>query len=317
MMEISSKKIYVDLENLRIEARRLRAEGLSYINIAEKLGCSRSYASKWCKLNEDEIRPKKRGVKQKIPEFQKNALKIEFKASNLSVRKFIHSRHINLLNIVTLGTIEKYFSDARPKAKSIKAQLKEIDTMKFCQICDDSFPEFCYKVRTKAKERGIAELNEIFSLKRKSENWTKWEDAKKRPLASTKYRVAFLAYYYGFSHGEMLPPDLISSGLYEYLFKLKWKSLVMLDSNVDELIDNLVYFYRKKADEPTSRTFPAYCTKKAFFEASERLGGYFSLFKVNEKESTWKPSYYFDLSGDLLWLMLKVSYRDFHNKNIK
>ena len=316
-MKISSKNIYDDLENMRIEARRLKADGLSYVNIAKKLGCSRSHVSKWCKLNEDEIRPKKRGVKQKISEFQINELKIEFKASGLSVRKFIHSRQMGLLNIVTLGTIEKYFSDARPKNQPINIQLKKIDTDNFCPNCNVSFPEFCFKVRTKANDPDITKLNELFLLERKSENWYKWETGKNKPLASTKYQVAFLAYYYGFSHGEMMPPDLISSGIYKKLLNLKWQRLALQDSNVKELIDNLVYYARKKSGEPSSRSFPDYCTKGTFSEALEHLKDYFSLFKVDENESLWKSSCYFDLSGNLLWLILKASYLNFHNKNVK
>ena len=36
-------------EPLRIEARKLRATGMSYSKIAERLGCTKATAIKWCK----------------------------------------------------------------------------------------------------------------------------------------------------------------------------------------------------------------------------------------------------------------------------
>lgn len=313
-MDIAQKNnVYETLESKRIAARKYKADGWSYINIAKELNCSRSCASKWCKLNENELRPKKRGIKQKIPEDLKSELLLEFIASNLSVRKFILTKHRKLLEMVSLRTIDRYLFVVKPKNESNEYKHENIVLNKFCQKCNKSFPEFCQKVRLNS-ELDPAQLNKKFYLTRKSEDWTSWEHKKKKPLESTRLQVAFLSYYYGYSHGEMMPEALISSGLYTKILKLNWQQLIVADVSTDEQIENLVLFTRKNTGEPSRVNFPSYCKNNYFIKTSNILRDYFSLFKLNEKESTWMPSHYFDLSGDLLEYMLRISYFDFNNK---
>jgi len=115
MNKIDTRKNPQDLEKQRIAARKLRAEdGLTFIEIAKKIGCSRACASRWCKLNNEQLKPKKRGLKEKIDPDSKNKLKSEFIKSGLSVRMFILHAHPELDQTVSQRTVEKYFEGLRP-----------------------------------------------------------------------------------------------------------------------------------------------------------------------------------------------------------
>ncbi len=110
-------KIYDD-EKLREEALRLRAEGLSYRQIAKKLGCSTYKVSEWLSGYEKE-RKKKMGemtaelakLEKRVQKFIKDIATIESKLHRLEDR---------------LSTIEHI--DVVEDMKDLSARVDELDT---------------------------------------------------------------------------------------------------------------------------------------------------------------------------------------------
>lgn len=246
MHKIDTRKNPEELEAQRISARKLRDDGLTFAEIAKKLGCSRACASRWCKLNHEQLKPKIRGIKEKIDPESKVKIKTEFLQSGLSARMFIKKIRPDLERVVSQRTVEKYLVGLRPQLKIKKAiHNSEIDLNNFCKICNKKFPEFCKKVK-KNSNMNYDELKLFFGFERKSEDWRKWEEGIKNPLQSTKIKLAYLAYRRKFSHGEMLPHSLIKSIVYKQIFKINWNKLTDINTNAEILIEDLVIFARKK-----------------------------------------------------------------------
>lgn len=293
----------------------MRDDGLTFIEIAKQLGCSRACASRWCKLNDEQLKPKKRGIVEKIDPESKVKIKAEFLQSGLSARMFIKKIRPDLERVVSQRTVEKYLVGLRPQLKIEKAiHNPDIDLNNFCKICNKKFPEFCKKVR-KNTNMNYDELKLFFGFERKSEDWRKWEEGIKNPLQSTKIKLAYLAYSSKFSHGEMLPSALIENEVYEQLIKINWDKLNQINAKIDAevLIEDLVNYGRKIAGEPRKLRSHTYFKNDEFIAiGSKLLKPYFSFFKEVGSSATWITKSYYRMPSYLLNLILSDSYNQFY-----
>lgn len=327
MLKIDTRKNPKAILSQRIAATKLRDDGLTFIEIAKKLGCSRACASRWCKLNDEQLKPKKRGIKEKIDLESKVKIKTEFIASGLSVRKFIKKIRPDLDEVLSQRTAEKYLAGLSPQAhlkrlsreerlareEGIESEKIKLD--EFCQICDKSWPLFCRKVKENSKMNGV-ELKQFFGLWRKSEDWEKWETGKNTPLNSTKIFLAFFAYTRNFSNGEMLPEGLIKSEVYKKIYNINWDKLTNLNKDLDsdELIENLVSHGLQVFGEPRKhRNQSTIFSSKEFDSIGKLLIPYFSLLADEDiSDKTWITRGYFRMPSHLLELILWESHRQYY-----
>ena len=325
MLKIDTRKNPKAIESQRINARNLRHDGLTFAEIAKKLGCSRACASRWCKLNDEQLKPKKRGIVEKIDPESKVKIKAEFIASGLSVRMFIKKIRPDLDEVLSQRTAEKYLAGLSPQAhlkrlaieerNESKKITKKIKLDEFCEVCDKSWPEFCRKVSEKSKMNGV-ELKQFFGLLRKSEDWEKWETGKNNPLNSTKRFLAFFAYTRNFSNGEMLPEGLMKSEVYKKINNINWDKLTNLNKDLDsdELIENLVSHGLQVVGEPRKRRNQSTIfSSKEFDSIGKLLIPYFSLLADEHmSDKTWITRGYFRMPRHFLELILWESHRQYY-----